>query len=272
MNTNTELFKRAYLSLALTNDNTLLPNVSYKNFAHFQYVKENEDVIGKHYSAIFIDIKENKNKYLFLPQEAIIIEYREHSAHIITNDLFYLKPDIQQIVDEFFNNLDETYLNFLQSAIPFIQDRELTFGDFSLLLDKIDDFYIINKSPLELYQNSETIDNYRYCVSATFPFFIPVFDLGTQEYAEIILDKWNFIDVWQVYTKNSCTSLYQDVFGEDIINDFVYWFAFRDFAESLKHILNTKGDESFDDLIIFSKERANKLVNQLNILIDNERN
>lgn len=68
MNTNTELFKRAYLSLALTNDNTLLPNVSYKNFAHFQYVKENEDVIGKRYSAIFIDIKENKNKYLLLPQ------------------------------------------------------------------------------------------------------------------------------------------------------------------------------------------------------------
>lgn len=88
MNIDSELFKRVYLSLVLTDNNTLLPNVSYKNFVHFQYVKENEDVIGKRYSAIFIDIKENKNKYLLLPQEAIIIEYREHSMHVITNDLF----------------------------------------------------------------------------------------------------------------------------------------------------------------------------------------
>lgn len=270
MNTNTELFKRAYLSLALAADNTLLPNINYRNFIHFQYTKENKDV-SEHYSAIFVDIKENKNKYLLLPQEAIIIEYREHSTNVITNDLFYLKTDIQQIVDDFFNNLDETYFNFLQRAIPLIQERELTFGDFSLLLDKIDDFYIIGKQQLESHQNSGISDNYHYCISGTFPFFIPVFDLGTQEYAEIILDKWNFIDVWQVYTKNSCTSLYQDVFGEDIINDFVYWFAFRDFDESLKHILNTKCDESLADLIIFSKERADKLVNQLNVLIDNER-
>lgn len=272
MSANSELFKRVYLSLVLTDNNTLLPNISYKNFVHFQYVKGNEDVIGKRYSAIFIDIKENKNKYLLLPQEAIIIEYREHSTHVITNDLFYLKPDIQQIVDDFFNNLDETYFNFLQRTIPLIQERELTFGDFSLLLDKIDDFYIVKKLPLELYQNSETIDNYRYRVGGTFPFFIPVFDLGTQEYAEIILDKSYFGDVWNIYDKNSCISLYQDIFGEDVINDFAYLFTFRDFDTSFAHLLNTKGDESLDDLIIFSKERANKLANQLNILIDNERN
>ena len=82
MNTNTELFKRAYLSLALAADNTLLPNISYRNFIHFQYTKENKDV-SEHYSAIFVDIKENKNKYLLLPQEAVIIEYREHSTHLV---------------------------------------------------------------------------------------------------------------------------------------------------------------------------------------------
>lgn len=271
MNTNTELFKRAYLSLALAADNTLLPNISYRNFIHFQYTKENKDV-SEHYSAIFVDIKENKNKYLLLPQEAIIIEYREHSTNVITNDLFYLKTDIQQIVDDFFNNLDETYFNFLQRAIPLIQERELTFGDFSLLLDKIDDFYIIGKQQLESHQNSGISDNYHYCISGTFPFFIPVFDLGTQEYAEIILDKSYFGDVWNIYDKNSCISLYQDIFGEDVINYFAYSFTFRDFDTSFAHLLNTKGDESLDDLIIFSKERANKLANQLNILIDNEQN
>lgn len=89
MNTNSELFKRAYLSLVLADDNTLLPNISYKNFIHFQYVKENECGNSKHYSAIFVDIKENENKYLFLPQEDIIIEYRKCSAHTITNTPYY---------------------------------------------------------------------------------------------------------------------------------------------------------------------------------------
>ena len=40
MNTNSELFKRAYLSLVLADDNTLLPNISYKNFIHFPYIKD----------------------------------------------------------------------------------------------------------------------------------------------------------------------------------------------------------------------------------------
>lgn len=63
MNTNSELFKRAYLSLVLADDNTLLPNVSYKNFIHFPYIKDGESN-GSYYSVIFVDIKENENKQL----------------------------------------------------------------------------------------------------------------------------------------------------------------------------------------------------------------
>lgn len=63
MNTNSELFKRAYLSLVLADDNTLLPNISYKNFIHFPYIKDGESNVS-YYSAIFVDIKENENKQL----------------------------------------------------------------------------------------------------------------------------------------------------------------------------------------------------------------
>ena len=63
MNTNSELFKRAYLSLVLADDNTLSPNVSYKNFIHFPYIKDGESN-ESYYSAIFVDIKENENKQL----------------------------------------------------------------------------------------------------------------------------------------------------------------------------------------------------------------
>ena len=100
MNTNSELFKRAYLSLVLAEDNTLLPNISYKNFIHFPYIKDGESNVS-YYSAIFVDIKENENKHLFLPQDDIIIEYRKASTHAITNTPYYSENDIKQIINDF---------------------------------------------------------------------------------------------------------------------------------------------------------------------------
>lgn len=303
MNTNSELFKRAYLSLTLTDDNTLLPNVSYKNFIHFPYIKDGESNEG-YYSAIFVDIKENENKYLFLPQEDIIIEYRKCSAHAITNTPYYSESDIQQIINEFFKNLDAKYLNFLEQTLPSIAKRELTFGDFSLYLDKIDEFYIIKKSSQDFrkdgdfpidYRNSfkdinekasELISPYitfrykldndpipsvdancRYSVDGTYPFFIPVFDLFSQEYGEIVLDKSDFNDVWRFYSaKHNRTTLYQDVFGEDMIDYFGYFFIFDSLNDSLSRLLNTKDDENLTYCITFSKEKADQLVNKMNSL------
>ena len=303
MNTNSVLFKRAYLSLTLADDNTLLPNVSYKNFIHFPYIKDGESNEG-YYSAIFVDIKENENKYLFLPQEDIIIEYRKCSAHAITNTPYYSESDIQQIINEFFKNLDAKYLNFLEQTLPSIAKRELTFGDFSLYLDKIDEFYIIKKSSQDFrkdgdfpidYRNSfkdinekasELISPYitfrykldndpipsvdancRYSVDGTYPFFIPVFDLFSQEYGEIVLDKSDFNDVWRFYSaKHNRTTLYQDVFGEDMIDYFGYFFIFDSLNDSLSRLLNTKDDENLTYCITFSKEKADQLVNKMNSL------
>ena len=303
---NSELFKRAYLSLVLDDDNTLLPNISYKNFIHLPYIKENgSDVM---YSAIFVDIKGNENKYLFLPQDDIIIEYRKVSSHAITNTPYYSESDIQQVINEFFKNLDAKCLHFLEQTLPSIAKRELTFGNFSLSLDKIGEFYIITKSlqnfrtdgdfPID-YSNSfkdinekasELISpyitfryklddnptpslesNYRYSVNGTYPFFIPVFDLISQEYGEIALDKSDFNDIWRFYSrKNNCTSLYQDVFGEDVIDYFSYAFIFDNLDDSIRYLFDTKDDENLAHFITFSNEKAYQLVNKMNLLCGNE--
>lgn len=308
MNTNSELFKRAYLSLVLADDNTLLSNISYKNFIHFQYVKENECGNNKHYSAIFVDIKENENKYLFLPQEDIIIEYRKFSAHTITNTPYYSESDIQQIINAFFKNLDVNYLHFLEQALPSIAKRELIFGDFSLALDKIDEFYIIKKSSQDFrkdgdfpidYRNSfkdinekasalispyisfrykldddpiPSVDaNYRYSVDGIYPFFVPVFDLFSQEYGEIVLDKSDFNDIWRFYSaKHNRTTLYQDVFGEDVVDYFSHFFIFDSLDDIIGSLLNTKDDENLTHFITFSKEKAYQLVNKMNLLCGKE--
>lgn len=236
MNTNSELFKRAYLSLVLTEDNTLLPNISYKNFIHFPYIKDGE-INESYYSAIFVDIKENENKYLFLLQDDIIIEYRKLSTHVITNTLYYSENEIQQIINDFFKSLDAKYLQFLEEKLPSIKDRELIYGDFSLSLDKMGEFYIIKKSSQDFrkdgdfpidYRNSfneinekasnlispyitfrykldddlmPSVDvNYRYSVEGIYPFFIPVFDLLSQECGDIVLDKSDFNDIWRFYS------------------------------------------------------------------------
>ena len=303
---NSELFKRAYLSLVLDDDNTLLPNISYKNFIHLPYIKENgSDVM---YSAIFVDIKGNENKYLFLPQDDIIIEYRKVSSHAITNTPYYSESDIQQVINEFFKNLDAKCLHFLEQTLPSIAKRELTFGNFSLSLDKIGEFYIITKSlqnfrtdgdfPIDYSNSFKDINekasalispyitfkyklddnptpslesNYRYSVNGIYPFFIPVFDLISQEYGEIALDKSDFNDIWRFYSrKNNCTSLYQDVFGEDVIDCFSHSFIFDNLDDSIGTLLNTKDDENLIHLITFSKEKAYQLVNKMNLLCGNE--
>ena len=303
MNTNSELFKRAYLSLVLAEDNTLLPNISYKNFIHFPYIKDGESNVS-YYSAIFVDIKENENKYLFLLQDDIIIEYRKASAHAITNTPYYSENEIQQIINDFFKSLDAKYLQFLEEKLPSIKDRELTYGDFSLPLDKMGDFYIIKKSSQDFRKDIDTaldyrnsfneinekasnlispyvtfrykLDddpipsadmNYRYSVDRTYPFFIPVFNLFSQEYGEITLDKSDFNDIWRFYDKKyNRTSLYQDVFGEDAIDCFSYAFIFNNLNESAGCLLNTNNDENFTHCITFSKEKAYQLVNKMNLL------
>lgn len=307
MNTNSELFKRAYLSLVLAEDNTLLPNVSYKNFIHFPYIKDGESNV-MYYNAIFVDIKENENKYLFLPQDDIIIEYRKTSTHAITNTPYYSESNIQQIINEFFKNLDAKYLDFLEEKIPSIKERELTFGDFSLPLDKMGDFYIIKKSAQDFRKDIDTaldyrnnfneinekasnlispyitfrykLDddpipsadvNYRYSVEGTYPFFIPVFDLLSQGCGDIALDKSDFNDIWRFYDKKyNQTSLYQDVFGEDSIDYFSYAFIFNNLNESAGCLLNTNYDENLTHFITFSKEKADQLVNKMNLLCGEE--
>lgn len=303
MNTNSELFKRAYLSLVLADDNTLLPNISYKNFIHFPYIKDGESNVS-YYSAIFVDIKENENKYLFLLQDDIIIEYRKLSTHVITNTPYYSENDVKQIINEFFKNLDAKYLNFLEKTLPSIKERELTYGDFLLSLDKAGEFYIIRKSsqyfrkdgdfPID-YRNSfknindkaselispyitfrykldddpaPSVDaNYRYSVDGIYPFFVPVFDLFSQEYGEIALDKSDFNDIWCFYsTKYNRTTLYQDVFGEDVIDYFSYFFIFDSLDDIIASLLNTKYDENLRHFITFSKEKADQLVNKMNLL------
>lgn len=307
MNTNSELFKRAYLSLVLAEDNTLLPNISYKNFIHFPYIKDGESNVS-YYSAIFVDIKENENKYLFLLQDDIIIEYRKASAHAITNTPYYSENEIQQIINDFFKSLDAKYLQFLEEKLPSIKERKLTYGDFSLSLDKMGDFYIIKKSSQDFrkdidtaldYHNSfkeinekasnlispyitfrykldedpiPSVDvNYRYSVEGTYPFFIPVFDLLSQECGDIVLDKSDFNDIWRFYDKKyNRTSLYQDVFGEDAIDCFSYAFIFNNLNESAGCLLNTNNDENFTHCITFSKEKAYQLVNKMNLLCGDE--
>ena len=307
MNTNSELFKLAYLSLVLADDNTLLTNISYKNFIHFPYIKDGESNVS-YYSAIFVDIKENENKYLFLPQDDIIIEYRKASAHAITNTPYYSENDVKQIVNDFFKSLDAKYLQFLEEKLPSSKDRELIYGDFSLSLDKMGEFYIIKKSshdfrkdgdfPID-YRNSfneinekasnlispyitfrykldddpmPSVDaNYRYSVEGTYPFFIPVFDLFSQEYGEIVLDKSDFNDIWRFYSsKYNRTSLHQDVFGEDVVDYFSYFFIFDSLDDSIGTLLNTNDDENFTHCITFSKEKAYQLVNKMNLLCGNE--
>lgn len=307
MNTNSELFKRAYLSLVLTEDNTLLPNISYKNFIHFPYIKDGESN-ESYYSAIFVDIKENENKHLFLPQDDIIIEYRKASTHAITNTPYYSENDIKQIINNFFKSLDTKCLQFLEEKLPSIKDRELTYGDFSLPLDKMGDFYIIKKSSQDFRKDIDTaldyrnsfneinekasnlispyvtfrykLDddpipsadmNYRYSVDGTYPFFIPVFNLFSQEYGEIALDKSDFNDIWRFYDKKyNRTSLYQDVFGEDAIDCFSYAFIFNNLNESAGCLLNTNNDENLTHFITFSKEKAYQLVDKMNLLCGNE--
>lgn len=307
MNTNSELFKRAYLSLVLAEDNTLLPNISYKNFIHFPYIKDGESNVS-YYSAIFVDIKENENKHLFLPQDDIIIEYRKASTHAITNTPYYSENDIKQIINDFFKSLDTKYLQFLEEKLPSIKDRELTYGDFSLPLDKMGDFYIIKKSSQDFRKDIDTaldyrnsfneinekasnlispyvtfrykLDddpipsadmNYRYSVDGTYPFFIPVFNLFSQEYGEIALDKSDFNDIWRFYDKKyNRTSLYQDVFGEDAIDCFSYAFIFNNLNESAGCLLNTNNDENLTHFITFSKEKAYQLVDKMNLLCGNE--
>lgn len=307
MNTNSELFKRAYLSLVLAEDNTLLPNISYKNFIHFPYIKDGESNVS-YYSAIFVDIKENENKYLFLPQDDIIIEYRKLSTHVITNTPYYSENDVKQIINDFFKSLDTKYLQFLEGKLPSIKDRELTYGDFSLSLDKMEDFYIIKKSSQDFrkdidtaldYRNSfneinekasdlispyitfrykldedpmPSVDvNYRYSVDGVYPFFVPVFDLLSQESGEIVLDKSDFNDIWRFYSKKyNRTSLYQDVFGEDAVDYFSYAFIFDNLDDSINSLLNTKDDENLRHFITFSKEKAYQLVNKMNLLCGDE--
>jgi hypothetical protein len=307
MNTNSELFKRAYLSLVLAEDNTLLPNISYKNFIHFPYIKDGESNVS-YYSAIFVDIKENENKYLFLPQDDIIIEYRKLSTHVITNTPYYSENDVKQIINDFFKSLDTKYLQFLEGKLPSIKDRELTYGDFSLSLDKMEDFYIIKKSSQDFrkdidtaldYRNSfneinekasdlispyitfrykldedpmPSVDvNYRYSVDGVYPFFVPVFDLLSQESGEIVLDKSDFNDIWRFYSKKyNRTSLYQDVFGEDAVDYFSYAFIFDNLDDSINSLLNTKDDENLRHFITFSKEKVYQIVNKMNLLCGNE--
>lgn len=307
MNTNSELFKRAYLSLVLAEDNTLLPNISYKNFIHFTYIKDGESNVS-YYSAIFVDIKENENKYLFLPQDDIIIEYRKLSTHVITNTPYYSENDVKQIINDFFKSLDTKYLQFLEGKLPSIKDRELTYGDFSLSLDKMEDFYIIKKSSQDFrkdidtaldYRNSfneinekasdlispyitfrykldedpmPSVDvNYRYSVDGVYPFFVPVFDLLSQESGEIVLDKSDFNDIWRFYSKKyNRTSLYQDVFGEDAVDYFSYAFIFDNLDDSINSLLNTKDDENLRHFITFSKEKVYQIVNKMNLLCGNE--
>lgn len=307
MNTNSELFKRAYLSLVLADDNTLLPNISYKNFIHFPYIKDGESNVS-YYSAIFVDIKENENKYLFLPQDDIIIEYRKASAHAITNTPYYSENDVKQIVNDFFKSLDAKYLQFLEEKLPSIKNRELTYGDFSLPLDKMGDFYIIKKSAQDFrkdidtaldYRNSfneinekasnlispyitfrykldddpmPSVDvNYRYSVDGIYPFFIPVFGLLSQECGDIVLDKSDFNDIWRFYSaKYNRTSLHQDVFGEDTVDYFSYFFIFDNLDDSIGTLLNTNDDENLTHFITFSKEKAYQLVNKMNLLCGNE--
>lgn len=307
MNTNSELFKRAYLSLVLADDNTLLPNISYKNFIHFTYIKDGESNVS-YYSAIFVDIKENENKHLFLPQDDIIIEYRKASTHAITNTPYYSENDIKQIINDFFKSLDTKYLQFLEEKLPSIKDRELTYGDFSLPLDKMGDFYIIKKSSQDFrkdidtaldYRNSfneinekasdlispyitfrykldedpmPSVDvNYRYSVDGVYPFFVPVFDLLSQESGEIVLDKSDFNDIWRFYSKKyNRTSLYQDVFGEDAVDYFSYAFIFDNLDDSINSLLNTKDDENLRHFITFSKEKVYQIVNKMNLLCGNE--
>lgn len=307
MNTNSELFKRAYLSLVLADDNTLLPNISYKNFIHFPYIKDGESNVS-YYSAIFVDIKENENKYLFLPQDDIIIEYRKLSTHVITNTPYYSENDVKQIINDFFKSLDTKYLQFLEGKLPSIKDRELTYGDFSLSLDKMEDFYIIKKSSQDFrkdidtaldYRNSfneinekasdlispyitfrykldedpmPSVDvNYRYSVDGVYPFFVPVFDLFSQESGEIVLDKSDFNDIWRFYSKKyNRTSLYQDVFGEDAVDYFSYAFIFDNLDDSINSLLNTKDDENLRHFITFSKEKVYQIVNKMNLLCGNE--
>lgn len=307
MNTNSELFKRAYLSLVLAEDNTLLPNISYKNFIHFPYIKDGESNVS-YYSAIFVDIKGNENKYLFLPQDDIIIEYRKLSTHVITNTPYYSENEIQQIINDFFKSLDVKSLQFLDEKLPFIKERELTYGDFSLSLDKMEDFYIIKKSSQDFrkdidtaldYRNSfneinekasdlispyitfrykldedpmPSVDvNYRYSVDGVYPFFVPVFDLLSQESGEIVLDKSDFNDIWRFYSKKyNRTSLYQDVFGEDAVDYFSYAFIFDNLDDSINSLLNTKDDENLRHFITFSKEKVYQIVNKMNLLCGNE--
>lgn len=307
MNTNSELFKRAYLSLVLAEDNTLLPNISYKNFIHFPYIKDGESNVS-YYSAIFVDIKENENKYLFLPQDDIIIEYRKLSTHVITNTPYYSENDVKQIINDFFKSLDAKYLQFLEEKLPSIKERKLTYGDFSLSLDKMGDFYIIKKSSQDFrkdidtaldYHNSfkeinekasnlispyitfrykldedpiPSVDvNYRYSVEDIYPFFIPVFDLFSQECGDIVLDKSDFNDIWCFYSsKYNRTSLHQDVFGEDVVDYFSYFFIFDNLDDSIGTLLNTNDDENLTYFITFSKEKAYQLVNKMNLLCSKE--
>ena len=105
----------------------------------------------------------------------------------------------------------------------------------------------------------------------TYPFFIPVFDLFSQEYGEIVLDKSDFNDILRFYSsKYNRTSLHQDVFGEDAIDYFSYAFIFNNLDESAGCLLNIKNDENFTHCITFSKEKAYQLVNKMNLLCGNE--
>ena len=243
-----------------------------------------------------------------MPQEDIIIEYRKYSTHTITNTPYYSESDIQQIINAFFKNLDDKYLDFLEQAVPSIAKRELTFGDFSLSLDKIGEFYIVKKSfqhfrkdgdfPIDYCNSFNDINekasalispyitfrykldddpvpsvdaNYRYSVEGIYPFFVPVFDLLSQEYGEIVLDKSDFNDIWRFYSaKYNRTTLYQDVFGEDMIDYFGYFFIFDSLDDSIGTLLNTKDDENLTHLITFSKEKAYQLVNKMNLLCGKE--
>ena len=287
MNTNSELFKRAYLSLVLAEDNTLLPNISYKNFIHFPYIKDGESNVS-YYSAIFVDIKENENKYLFLPQDDIIIEYRKLSTHVITNTPYYSENDVKQIINDFFKSLDTKYLQFLEGKLPSIKDRELTYGDFSLSLDKMEDFYIIKKSSQDFRKDIDTALDYRNSFNEinekasdlispyiTFRYKLdedpmPSVDVNYR-YSVDVLDKSDFNDIWRFYSKKyNRTSLYQDVFGEDAVDYFSYAFIFDNLDDSINSLLNTKDDENLRHFITFSKEKVYQIVNKMNLLCGNE--
>lgn len=77
--------------------------------------------------------------------------------------------------------------------------------------------------------------------------------------------------MWEVQSaKHNRTTLYQDVFGEDAIDYFGYFFIFDSLNDSLSRLLNTKYDENLTHFITFSKEKADQLVNKMNSLSGKE--